>query len=116
MHLFQPASSPLFSRLQGRGGDVQRPVVICYGAVPYASAKSGDVHFSRILRIWNYAVSPLEVKARDTRPVLAAIRRAPRGRLKPGCIEYFGVVRIDGHVINVSVAIQNLPPGLAGIF
>jgi hypothetical protein len=40
-------------------------------------------------------MTPFEIEARNTRPVLTAIIRAPRGRLKTSRLQHLGIPRID---------------------
>src|ERR1022692_1632710 len=79
-------------------------------AVPHTPAEGRNVNFPRIFRIGNHAVAPLEIEAGDARPVLAAIGRAPRRGFKSRRVKQVGIAGIDGHVINMAVAIQHPSP------
>src|SRR5689334_21105671 len=83
--------------------------------MPDASPERGHVDGIRIRRVRNYAMSPLEIKARYSRPVFPAIYRTPSRGFESGSIKEIWVSRINGHIINVAIAIKDLPPRPAGI-
>ena len=84
--------------------------------MPDTTSEGRDVDLTAVGRIGNDPVRPLEVEPGNPRPVLASIVRAPGGRLKSGRLENARVIRIDGDVVNVAVAVKDLPPCPAGIF
>src|SRR5271157_5903676 len=84
--------------------------------MPDTASESRDVDLVVVGRIGNDPVRPLEVEPGNPRPVLTSIVRAPGGRFKSGRVQNARVIRIDGDVVNVAVAVKDLPPGPASIF
>src|ERR1700733_12679109 len=101
------SSVPSLSRLKFRGGNIDRALHAVYPAVPHAPAERPNVYQLWIFRIGNHPVAPFEVEAWDARPMLPAIYRTPCRRFKSARIQQICLARIDGHIVNMLVAIQH---------
>src|SRR5450631_4358595 len=103
-------------RIELRCGYVQRRWLAVDASVPDASAEGCDVDGILVGWIRNHAMGPLEIESRNAGPVFAAIHRTPRRGFKASSVQPIRIPWVNSDVINMSVAIQNLPPGFAGIF
>src|SRR5215510_6546311 len=109
---FLPASMPGLHFRGPNVSDARLPVRI---SVPNTSAEGGDVNRIRIRGIRNDPMSPLEIEPGNARPVFPAIEGPPGGGLESRGIEPVRIAGIDGHVIDVPVAVENLAPALATV-
>src|SRR3954470_6618049 len=84
-------------------------------AVPHTPTKCRDKYLFQIGRIWNHPMSPLEIEARNPRPMFSTIGRAPRRALKAARVQRVRPSRIYRHVVDVLDLLQHVPPGPAPI-
>src|SRR2546423_7126658 len=105
----------LTTGLKLRSHNIQRTILSIDRAVPNSAAKCRNVNFFRIAWVGNDAMPPFEVKTRYARPVLATVGGSPRGGLETGSIESIRIPRVDGHVINMAVAVEHLFPSLSRV-
>src|SRR5437762_1998668 len=106
----------LFGRLQLRSRNIYRLISPRQRAVPNTTAESRYVNFVAVNWIRNHPVRPFEIEARNPGPMLSAVLRAPRRRFKTRGIDRVGVIRIDSNIVNMTVAIKNLPPIASAVF
>ena len=84
-------------------------------SMPDAAPEGRDVDLRRVVRVGDHAVAPLEVEAADSRPRLAAVGRSPRGLVEAAGVEHIRASRVDGRVVDVLRARQDVAPGGAGV-
>src|SRR5215469_15801413 len=100
-----------------RRSDVKRRwSALVYRSVPHAAAKGSYIYRIRVGGSGNDAMSPFEVESRNPAPVAAAIPGDPGRRFKSGGVQAIGNPRVNRHVINMAVAVENLPPVPARVF
>src|ERR1019366_3984050 len=99
------------------GGDdvLGRLRVAIRGTVPDTAAEGGDIDHLRVVWVRYHAVTPLEVVAPYPLPGDAAVERAPCGILETAGVERLGVVRVNGNVIDVLIAVQHVLPRTTAI-
>src|SRR5947207_7027976 len=104
------------SGLELRSHDIDRAILSVHRTIPNAAAESCDVNHFRVLGVGDDAMSPLEIEAWYARPMLAPVGAHPGRRLKPRSMKMVRIPRIYRDVVDVAIAFQHLPPGLACIF